>query len=753
MHMQFQVHRSVALSVLFTGVTIAFASPPVHPPIETRWAEEVSADQPWPEYPRPQMVRKDWVNLNGRWAYAITPRGGDRPEKWDGEIVVPFCAESMLSGVGREVGPDNELWYRRTFDRPETPVGGRVLLHFGAVDWRATVSVNGHEVGSHEGGYDAFTFDIADALVPGQNELVVRVWDPTDTGTQPRGKQVRDPHGIWYTAVTGIWQTVWLEPVPAASIASLTITPLFDANAIRVDVETRGNADDLDAVLIAKLGGAAYRVSAGTRRTIYLHPEDPIPAWTPDHPTLHEFTISLADRSGDNIDQVASYFGFRSIEIRPDKEGVNRLCLNGEPLFEFGPLDQGWWPDGLYTAPTDDALRSDIEATKRLGFNMIRKHVKVEPARWYTWCDQLGIMVWQDMPSGDRYIHGDMPDITRTAQSGETYERELRAIIGEHASNPCIVVWVPYNEGWGQWDTARIAGMVKQLDPTRLVDAASGWTDRGVGDLHDVHVYPGPGMAPVESDRASVLGEFGGLGLPMPGHLWQENDNWGYRAYDSQDALTDAYVELLEQTHRLIGSGLAAAVYTQTTDVEGEVNGLMTYDREVIKPDPERVRAAALKLYTPPPVVEAIVPTSENANVLWRYATTDPGPGWEKPGFDDSAWEIGRGGFGTKGTPGASIGTTWNGNEIWVRRTFALGEVPAHVELLIHHDEDAEVYLNGVEAAALKGYVTSYFTTPIAKEAAGALHEGANLMAIHCRNTGGGQSIDAGLVSVEEGRR
>lgn len=735
---------SIAVIVLTRGGA-AFADAA----IRTTWADEVKPDNVLPEYPRPQMVRAHWTNLNGEWDYAITPRGTDKPESWTGRILVPFCIESDLSGVSGRVGPENELWYRRTFQRPAGNNSDRLLLHFGAVDWKAYAYVNGKRVGAHQGGYAAFSFDITDALKDGDNELVVRVWDPTDAGYQPRGKQIRRPNGIWYTSVTGIWQTVWLEPVPSSSIQGLRITPEFADNSVRVDVETAGDVSGYQLELEVMIEGLSYHLKGKVGAPLTIKPESRIPAWSPSEPNLHDFTVSLLDDTGRLVDHVTSYFGFRDISVRKDKDGFNRLFLNGEPLFQYGPLDQGWWPDGLYTAPTDAALKYDLEMTKRLGFNMVRKHVKVEPARWYYWCDKLGILVWQDMPSGDEYIRDDMPDIKRSAQSGYNYERELRAMIDTHYNSPCIVMWVPYNEGWGQWDTQRIAEMVKSIDPTRLVDSASGWADRGVGDVHDIHSYPRPRMPRLVGNRAGVVGEFGGLGLPVQGHMWQQKDNWGYRTYDSKDALTDAYVDLLKELHRLIGRGLAAAVYTQTTDVEVEINGLMTYDRKVVKLDEQRAAAAAHDLFMPPPVEKSIVPTSAESGATWRYTTTTPDDDWKKPSFDDSSWQSGKGGFGTRGTPGVTIGTVWDTSDIWVRRRFTLDTVPGNVELKIHHDEDAEVYLNGRLVAELTSYTTGYNTFTLDDVALKSLKAGENVMAIHCHQTTGGQYIDAGFVSVE----
>jgi beta-galactosidase/beta-glucuronidase len=579
---------------------------PAEARLMTRWASDVSADNVLPEYPRPQMVRDTWRNLNGLWDYSITPRGADQPQQWAGKILVPFCIESALSGVGRRVKPDELLCYHRTFTASEPAGGGRLLLHFGAVDWRATVTVNGRPVGSHQGGYDPFTFDITDAVKEGDNELVVSVWDPTDAGLQPRGKQVLQPRGIWYTAVTGIWQTVWLESTPATYVQSIKIAAdversafhvsVFGSNEATVKIEVR-NGDD-----------AVAQAQGRTGRPISLTIEN-AQLWSPDSPHLYDLTIELL-RDGKVVDRVASYAGLRSIEVRKDHAGINRMYLNGQPLFQYGPLDQGWWPDGLYTAPTDEALRYDVEVTKQLGFNMTRKHVKVEPARWYYWCDKLGLLVWQDMPSSHDPVRGDRerlrwvretneegPELVRTATSAQQYEHELEEIVSDFGNHTSIVVWVPFNERWGQFDTERITALIRRLDPDRLVNAASGGNYLGVGDVVDVHSYPDPSMPAVDDYMAVVCGEFGGLGLPVEGHTLLDKGNWGYRNFDSPQALQAAYLEKLGLLRPLIDAGLAAAVYTQITDVEIEVNGLLTYDRKVIKFDPKIVADANRKLY------------------------------------------------------------------------------------------------------------------------------------------------------------
>jgi beta-galactosidase/beta-glucuronidase len=552
-------------------------------PLTTPWTDRVTADRALPEYPRPQMERAQWTNLNGLWEYAIRPKEEGRPAQWEGKLLVPFAVESALSGVKRPLSPEERLWYTRSFSA--APVkGSRLLLHFGAVDWRAEVWVNGKAIGKHEGGYDPFTFDITDALkAGGAQELTVAVWDPTDSGLQPRGKQVLNPNGIWYTAVSGIWQTVWTETVPAISIESLAMTPDIDGRRLRLTVRSAGAAEFMATA--TRKGRSVGRISGKTNSEVTL-PLSAMELWSPDSPTLYDLQVTL--KSGD---AVKSYFGMRSVEMRADAAGHNRIFLNHRAQFMIGPLDQGWWPDGLYTAPTDDALKFDIEALKKMGFNMARKHVKVEPARWYYWCDKLGFLVWQDMPSAmtktppSNVRKGAAEDAVFPAEQGAAWEREWKAIMAALGNAPSIVVWVPFNEGWGQHATNDVLKMVKAWDPSRLVDGPSGWEDRGWGDLKDMHSYPGPAMFPVMKDRISVLGEFGGLGLPLAGHLWWDKRNWGYKTFEDRAQLQTAYEGLIEKLAPMAKDGLAAAVYTQTTDVEGEINGLMTYDRKAIKFD------------------------------------------------------------------------------------------------------------------------------------------------------------------------
>jgi len=580
----------IAGSCQFESKEIAWK--PAEGPLKTQWADEVNPGSVLPEYPRPQMVRQEWLNLNGLWDYAIIPAAAVKPKKFDGKILVPFCPESSLSGVGRSVGPENRLWYHRAFELPESWAGQQVMLNFGASDWETKVWVNGKEIGSHKGGYDAFTFDITDALKgKGRQEIIISVWDPVDESTQPRGKQVLKPESIWYTSVTGIWQTVWLEPVNTDHIKSVKMIPDIDQNEVTfiTDLSTESaNGNILEVVVFSKEGEVIAQNSSESN-IIVITMVDPI-LWTPDYPYLYDFRLDLVREGGDIADSFEGYFGMRKISLGKDEKGFTRMMLNDEFVFQFGPLDQGWWPDGLYTAPTDEALKYDIEVTKELGFNMARKHVKVEPARWYYWCDKLGLLVWQDMPSGDKYIGGNDPDIIRTPESEEQYKSELLAMINNHYNHPSIIIWVPFNEGWGQFKTGEIVNFIREADETRLINPTSGWSDRNAGDIRDIHAYPGPAMPEPEEKRAIVLGEFGGLGLPLEGHTWQTKDNWGYKSFDSREKLLEAYTGLIEELMPMVRKGLSAAVYTQTTDVEIEVNGLMTYDRAVIKMDAGTLR-------------------------------------------------------------------------------------------------------------------------------------------------------------------
>ncbi len=589
--------------ILFVVTMYAFSQPlfaqdwkPAGDKIKTHWAEKVNPNNPLSEYPRPQLVRDEWQNLNGLWDYAILPKGSNAPQSPQGKILVPFAIESSLSGVQQPVGGSNELWYQRSFQIPANWKNKKIILHFGAVDWKTDVWINDIKVGMHQGGYAPFSFDISPFINTGdKQQLVVRVWDPTDAAYQPRGKQVNQPRGIWYTAVTGIWQTVWLEPVAPTYITQLKTVPNIDGGNISVNASvTNALASDILEVKVLENGKLISTGKAAAGQEVWVAvPQAKL--WSPESPFLYDMEVTVM-RNGSLADKVKSYFGMRKISSKKDENGIVRLQLNNKNYFQFGPLDQGWWPDGLYTAPTDEALLFDIQKTKDFGFNMIRKHVKVEPARWYYHCDKEGILVWQDMPSGDanprweqrNYFSG--LEMKRSAVSEANYLQEWKDIMDLTYSNPSVVVRVPFNEAWGQFKTPDIAEFTKNYDPSRLVNPASGGNFYDVGDMLDIHNYPEPVMALFDSKRCNVLGEYGGLGLVVNDHVWENNRNWGYVQYKTEEAVTDAYISLAEKLKKLIPFGYSAAVYTQTTDVEIEINGLMTYDRKVVKLDEGKIR-------------------------------------------------------------------------------------------------------------------------------------------------------------------
>jgi hypothetical protein len=740
----------VALAMaLLVGPAAAAEWKPAKGPLMTKWAKDVSPDKVHPEYPRPQLVRKDWLNLNGLWQLSFGKKGDAPPigKKLSRQILVPFPVESALSGVMK---PAPRLWYRRKFTVPKKWAGRDVLLHFGAVDWEAKVWLNGKQLGEHRGGYDPFHFNITRALrKSGQQELIVGVWDPSDQGTQPRGKQVNKPSGIYYTPTTGIWQTVWLEPVAHAHIARLRIVPDVDRGKLVLTTLTAGKTSGFKVKAQARRGNRVVaRVACLPGEAVELSIAK-AKLWSPDSPFLYDLRVELLNEDK-VVDQVQSYFGMRKVSIGKDPKGVTRMMLNNKFVFQVGPLDQGFWPDGLYTAPTDTALKYDIEITKKLGFNMTRKHVKIEPARWYYWCDKLGLLVWQDMPSGDKGVDPGKGEITRSPESAKEYERELKRMIDCRSNHPCIIMWVVFNEGWGQFDTKRITRWTKKYDPSRLVDCASGWNDMRVGDVHDIHIYPGPGSPKPETKRAAVLGEFGGLGLGIKEHSWSDK-TWGYRGVRDGADLTLKYERLLAKVWQLKDKpGLSAAVYTQITDVETEGNGLLTYDRAVIKVDVARVKAVNQGDVSKIPQMKVVVPTSQKKGIPWRYTLKKPEGKWFLAGYDDSGWKEGVGGFGTKGTPGAVVRTEWKTDDIWIRRTFSLPKGPfKNMYLYVHHDEDAEIYLNGVLAAKVSGYLTEYEEVTISEAARKALKAGKNTLAVHCHQTTGGQYIDVGLVDFK----
>nr|WP_293837836.1 sugar-binding domain-containing protein [uncultured Arsenicibacter sp.] len=620
--MKKQLFSWLSGSFAVLSLTMGNAQTPLKATILSKWEKAVTPENAWQNYPRPQLVRTSWQNLNGLWDYAIRPKTEGAPASYDGKILVPFCVESTLSQVNKGLKPSERLWYHRTVSVPQQWQGQRVLIHFGAVDFESNLWVNGGLVGSHTGGNDPFSFDLTDYLKPGQNEIVLGVTDPTSEGEQPRGKQLLNPNGIWYTPVSGIWQTVWLEPVAnPAYIDEVKLTPNLDSSRLYVDVLlNKPVTNNTTGIRITALDGtnviASTLVKAGRHASL---PVNNPKLWTPDSPFLYNLKVELvtvadpfpnvenrnrprnnateqaayakAEVTGTPIDQVTSYFAMRKISMGPGPvAGQPVMLLNNKPVFQNGPLDQGWWPGGLLTPPSDEGMAFEIDFLKKSGFNMLRKHIKVEPDRYYYLCDRMGMLVWQDMPSG--FLNGqnlspsEYIEPPRRSQAKEQFELELRRMMNRLHNHPSIVTWVVHNEGWGQYDNVRMGNWVKALDPSRLVNAVSGWTDLGGGDFFDIHTYEEVPREPAaKKNHVIVVGEFGGIGWPVKDHLWDVNKrNWGYQTYQDQETVIKAYrtkyAKIAEMYKKL---GLSAAVYTQTTDVEGEVNGLLTYDREVIK--------------------------------------------------------------------------------------------------------------------------------------------------------------------------
>ncbi|HXI71501.1 MAG TPA: PA14 domain-containing protein [Verrucomicrobiae bacterium] len=710
-------------------------------PLMTDWAQQVDTNNPLPEYPRPQMVRSNWMNLNGLWQFQAGATNNPVPtgQTLTGEILVPFPMESAISGV-KHYYPFS--WYRRTFTVPAGWSGQNLLLHLDAVDWESEVFINGHSMGVHRGGYDPVTYDITPYVTgSGPQELIVRVYDPTDAGGQPRGKQTLSPGGIMYTSVSGIWQPVWLEPVPStSSIASIKLVPDIDNSRLAVTANISGSTGGITVSAVARIGTNVVGSISGAPGAVLQLPVPGPNLWSPTNPFLYDLDVTLSN-GVTKVDSVASYFGMRKVSIGTNNNFL-KIFLNNQFVFEFGPLDQGFWPDGIYTAPTDLALKSDIEQEKALGWNMVRKHIKVERQRWYYWADKLGILVWQDMPSGNSYTGSPKPI------DAPQFESELVRMVTNHWNSPAIVSWVIFNEGQGQHDTAALVSEVKALDPSRVVNQASGGDNSAdVGDITDVHAYPDPGYA-VSSTKAVVCGEYGGVGLGITNHTWAPG--WGYVGATDGDDLAAKFENFSTELSDFIQNhGLSAAVYTEITDVETELNGMLTYDRKVLKPNLRRMQAAILA-----PLAQygfsTVVASSQNNGQVWKYTTTSPATNWFAANFSDATWSSGFGGFGTAGTPGAVVRTTWNTGDIWLRRTFNPGTLTAqqvsNLVFNLHHDENVEIYLNGAPAYSAGGYTSAYQHFPILDDGRAALMLNANnTLAVHCHQTAGGQYIDVGL--------
>ncbi len=708
--------------------------------MKTEWAETIDENNVLSEYPRPQMERKEWMNLNGIWQFQ--PGIGQQESLPEGElsgtILVPFPVESSLSGVMEHHA---RLWYRRNFEVPENWEGQRIMLHFGAADYETEVFINGTSIGKHFGGYDPFSFDVTDHLSDtGMQELTVRVFDPTDASGFPRGKQTLHPEGIMYTSTTGIWQTVWLEPVPETHIESFKLVPDIDNSVLKIEVSIPETVEGITVEAVVKDNGNVVATVSGAANQEFSVSIPDQKLWSPDNPFLYDLELSLI-KNGEKLDTVKSYFGMRKVSVE-EQDGFKKLFLNNEFVFQMGPLDQGFWPDGIYTAPTDEALKYDLEMIKAFGFNMIRKHIKVEPQRWYYWADKLGLLVWQDMPSINSYTSMPQP-IDQVA-----YKNELKKMIETHWNSPSIIMWVVFNESQGQHNTVDLVNMVENLDPSRLVNQASGGGWHGVGDVYDWHSYPAP-VCPESTSQALACGEYGGIGLEIENHTWSDG-YFGYVTVANAEEMMSDYEKYADQlVIYKTNEGLSAAVYTEITDVEIELNGLMTYDR-ILKADTSRIKAANQKIIQEDIYVTPVLPSAKDEDVNWKYTTETPAQDWYSADFDDTNWRSGSAGFGTDGTLGAIVRTIWNTSDIWMRKAFDLGDISSfdqeNLVFYIHHDEDCEVYINGIWAVSLSGWTTGYVTAPIGSSAFKALKSNAqNTIAIHCKQTAGGQYIDAGI--------
>lgn len=733
--------------------------------IMSPWAEKVDPENVLPEYPRPQMVRQNWMNLNGVWDFGQVSDFGYNPEQtFDKKILVPFPMESAISGIMDTAFMDNKgkvFAYNRDIVIPKSMDGQEILLHFGAVDWKCEVYVNGTKVGSHTGGFDPFYFDITSALKPGRAKQNIQVFvqDFQEFGGYPHGKQKINEKVIWYTPTTGIWQTVWIEPVPEVHIEKVEIVPDVDNSKFSLNTVVPNAPAGLKVNATVydngeKVLGMEGMVPNSKAISNLKNPK----LWSPDSPFLYDIEIELV-QDGKVIDKVSSYFGMRKISIG-ELNGHPVFELNNEYCFNFGPLDQGFWPDGIYTAPTDEALRYDLEKIKEYGMNTARKHIKVEPARWYYHCDKMGLLVWQDMPCNGFGEDGKL--LNSDIGIRDNFHDELGRMIESLKHFPSIVMWVVYNEGWGQPDaetSRKGVDVARAHDDTRLVSVASGWHDTEYGDIKDTHWYPAPNMLPNPvNERVSVCGEYGGITLRVPDHRWIGGSNMQYTEVQSPDELADRYISFLRSIDIMRMDGLSGAIYTQITDVEDEENGLMTYDRKVNKAGAENVKRMAdeaRKLYSaalPVPVVEVAKKSKEP--VSWSYIMTD-GPiadtDWMMPSYNASSWKTGKAGFGHDAK---DVETEWTSSNIYLRRTvdFAgLSEKDVkNLKLFISHDEDAEVYINGVKAASLSGYTTSYILVEISSEALAAIKPGQpNTIAVSCKQTTGGQYIDLGFYKID----
>ncbi len=779
-----------ALLIVSTGLSSGKEWTATEAPLATRWAKRVTPANAWQEYPRPQMKRETWQNLNGLWHYAVTDRTVSEVDDFDGKILVPYPIEAPLSGVGRNTDPDEVIWYRRSINRSRPTDGSRVLLHFEASDWDTTVWINGQNVGHNRGGYDPFTLDITDALKPGgTQQVVVRVWDPQTSVYKASGKQRR---GAAYAQCSGLWQTVWLETVPETSTERIEVVPDIDVNTAHVTVHTRGGTGDIRVKLQAFDGEENVSEATGIPgESIALRVPD-ARLWSPDQPFLYDLKVQLM-RDGEPIDEVTSYFGMREISFAdaPNRPG-KRIFLNGKPIFQMGPLDQNWWPAGSLTPPSDEAMKYEANYLKRIGCNMVRLHIKQNPRRWYYHCDKIGLLVWQDFVNGRGR--------EKLKDWKEQWLTEQRRMMETLQAHPSLVMWVVFNESWGQHDTERVTAWTMEQDKTRLVSAASGWTDvPGLAHIRDIHDYTRHPSIPVpqaEPERAVVLGELGGFNSTVPGNNWVNAEmgdlvmpgepvfgkggfapggvrfdyNWSgdyFRpTFSPGRAFATHYEALIDDLRVLQAFGLQGGVYTQMTDMRKEQNGYLTFDREVSKAKPEILKRIHERLYESPPSIDPIIPGSQVSPQSWHYTTEDPEGEWQAPGFDDGAWEEGPGPFGN--TIQFEPGTLWESPRLYLRKKFTLDSVPEHAVLTVFYfgevgynrggrgvRDDAKFYINGrlVDTSMSRQRQPQRRVEAIVlrPDDIAAMHQGENVLAVLCndRTPDAPQIIDVALSSVD----
>lgn len=718
---------------------------PVGNKIKTKWASEVSSTNAWQQYPRPQLVRDQWKNLNGLWDYAILPKDESAPNNFDGEILVPFCIESSLSGVGKPLLPEDELWYRTTFDVSNWK-GKDILIHFGAVDFKSTLYINGKKVGVHEGGNDPFSYNISDFIDKRKQtqELKLSVWDPTDTGIQPRGKQTLNPKGFWYTAVSGIWQTVWLEPVEKTYVKQFYTISDIDKNQITLITDLNNPKGNEEYIITVKFNDSLIiKESFKANKNVTINIPNPN-LWSPEFPNLYDIGIQVV-RNGNTLDKFNSYFAMRKIALGEDEYGYTKLFLNNKELFNWGTLDQGWWPDGLLTPPTEEAMVYDMKVVKDLGFNTIRKHLKVEPALYYYNADKLGLLLWQDMPSGfldihhpeQHVAHDSKEDWDRPEESANQFKKEWKCIIDNLRFFPSIVVWVPFNEGWGQFQSKEITNWTMDYDKSRLTNGISGWADRKVGHFYDAHQYPGPGMEPASQNegRAVVVGEFGGLGFAIENHIWDSSrDNWGYRTYAAKDEFFNQYTQAVYNLYPEKARGLAAAIYTQTTDVEAEVNGLMTYDRKVIKLPITFAQVLHSNLYNKTKKANFIVEDAEINSNKKQLTQHNLGKNWELNAEHNKTFKL-------VDFPNHLSET----KAVYSYQEFDLKDIPENLALKFYGNGDVIVYLNGTEIFSNYLRTKRHYDDINLSTHSKFLKKGKNILAIEVKNPTEDGAFDYGL--------